>query len=167
MKIKNDGGIFCDLGKAFDYVNLNILLSICEFYGYRGKTNALIRSYLIDGYQRVLINNSSFNTTSFPQRNKIKHDVPRVSILCPYFFLIYMNDLLNIIAEPSKTILLADDTSIIITNPRPSKFKEDINNKIDNINDWFRGNSLLFNFDKTKVLSGPLEPIRLCYHCCP
>jgi len=43
----------------------------------------------------------------------------------------------------------ADDTSIIITNPSPSKFKEDINNIIDNINDWFRGNSLSLNFDKT------------------
>jgi len=65
------------------------------------------------------------------------------------FFLIYINDLPNIIADPSKLILFADDTSIIITNPSPSKFKEDINNIIDNINDWFRGNSLSLNFDKT------------------
>jgi len=51
------------------------------------------------------------------------------------FFLIYINDLLNIIADPSKLILFAEDRSIIITNPIPSKFKEDINNIIDNIND--------------------------------
>jgi len=68
------------------------------------------------------------------------------------FFLIYINDFLNIIAEPSKQILFADDTSIIITNPSPSKFKEDINNIIDNINDWFRGNSLSLKFDKTYFL---------------
>jgi len=42
---------------------------------------------------------------------------------------------MNIVAEPSKPILFADDTSIIITNPSSSKFKEDINNIIDNIND--------------------------------
>jgi len=53
------------------------------------------------------------------------------------FFLIYTNELSNIAAEPSKLILFADDTSITITNPRPSKFKEDINNIIDNINNWF------------------------------
>jgi septum formation inhibitor-activating ATPase MinD len=63
------------------------------------------------------------------------------------FFLIYINDLPNIIADPSKLILFADDTSIIITNPSLSKFKEDSNNIIGNINDWFRGNSSL-NFDK-------------------
>ena len=68
------------------------------------------------------------------------------------FFLIYMNDLLNTIADPLKPILFADDTSIIITNPSPSKFKEDINNIIYNINDWFRGNSLSLNFDKTYFL---------------
>ena len=64
------------------------------------------------------------------------------------FFLIYINDLPNIILDPSKLILFADDTSIIITNPSPSKFKEDINNVIDNINDWFRSNSSSLNFDK-------------------
>jgi len=51
-----------------------------------------------------------------------------------------------------KLILFANDTSIIITNPSPSKFKEDINNTIDNINDWFRGNSLSLNCDKTYFL---------------
>jgi len=49
-------------------------------------------------------------------------------------------------------ILFADDTSIIITNPIPSKFKEDINNTIDNINNWFRCNSLSLNFDRTYFL---------------
>ena len=55
-------------------------------------------------------------------------------------------------AEPLKPILFADDTSIIITNPNSSKFEEDINNTIDNINDWFRGNTSTLNFDKTYFL---------------
>jgi len=64
----------------------------------------------------------------------------------------YMNDLPNIIVDPSKPILFVDDTSIIITNPSPSKFKEDINNTVYNINDWFRGNSLSLNFGETYFL---------------
>jgi hypothetical protein len=50
-----------------------------------------------------------------------------------------------------KPVLFADDQNIIIANPCPSKFKEDINNVIDNVNDWFRSNSSL-NFDKTYFL---------------
>jgi len=136
------GGMFCDLEKAFDSINHDILLSKCEFHGFRGKTNTLLQSYLSDRYQRVLINNSSSNTTTFSEWGKIRHGIPQGSILGPLFFLIYINDLLNIIADPSKPIPFADDTSIIITNPSPSKFKEDINNIIDNLNDWFRSNSL-------------------------
>jgi hypothetical protein len=56
------------------------------------------------------------------------------------------------IAQSSRPVLFADDTSIIITNPSPSKFKEDINNIINNINNWFRCNSLLLNFTKTYFL---------------
>ena len=37
-------------------------------------------------------------------------------------------------------------------NPSTAKFKEDINNIVDKINDWFRGNSLSFYFDKTYCL---------------
>jgi len=55
-------------------------------------------------------------------------------------------------ADPSKPVLHADDTSITIKNPRPSKFKKYTNNIIDNINDWFRGNSLSLNLDKTYFL---------------
>jgi len=68
------------------------------------------------------------------------------------FFLIYINDLPNLIADPLKPILFEDDTSIIIAKPSPSKFKEDINNISDDDNDWFRSNSLSLNFDKTYFL---------------
>jgi hypothetical protein len=42
------GGIICDLEKAFDCVNNEVLLSILEFYGIVGNVHALIRSNLSD-----------------------------------------------------------------------------------------------------------------------
>jgi hypothetical protein len=45
------GGIFCDLEKAFNSVSHDILLSKCKLYGFKGKTNALLGSYLSHRYQ--------------------------------------------------------------------------------------------------------------------
>jgi hypothetical protein len=142
------GGICWNLEKAFDSVNHDILLSKCEFCGYRRKTNELLWSYLSDRYQRVLINNGFSNNTTCSEWGKIKHIVPQGSILGP-LFLLCINDLLNVIADPLKLVLFADDTGIIMTNPSLSKFTEDISNTIDNINDCFIGNSLSLNYDKT------------------
>jgi len=50
---KMAGGIFCDLEKACDCVNHDILSSKLEFYGIRGKSNDLILILKID--IRVLI----------------------------------------------------------------------------------------------------------------
>jgi hypothetical protein len=51
------GGIFCDLQKAFNCVNHEILLKKLEFYAIEGKFKLLIRSYLTGRLQRVILGN--------------------------------------------------------------------------------------------------------------
>ena len=60
-------GLFCDLQKAFDCVNYNILLSKMEFYGITGVSNKLMESYLRDRYQRVIINRYSYSN-NYPSK---------------------------------------------------------------------------------------------------
>lgn len=55
------GGIFCDLTKAFNCVAHAILLDKLQYYGIKGTANDLIKSYLNDRYQRVVIRNKSSN----------------------------------------------------------------------------------------------------------
>jgi hypothetical protein len=82
----------------------------------------------------------------------MKQSAHQCSILGPLFFLLYINDLLNIIGDLSKLVQFADDTSIITANTSPSKFKEDINNITDNIHDWFEVSLLSLILDKTYFL---------------
>jgi len=56
------GGIFCDLEKAFDCVNHDILLSKMKFYGISEKDLTLYQSYLDKRYCRTAIYNDSENS---------------------------------------------------------------------------------------------------------
>jgi hypothetical protein len=115
------GGIFCDLTKSFDYVNHNILLSKLEFYGITGTANNLIKSYLSDRYQRVLIKNN-YSKNCFSDWGKVKQGVPHGSILGPFFFF-NINNLLSIIHDIPKPTIFADDTNIIFTHSNYIDFK--------------------------------------------
>jgi len=114
------GGIFCDVQKAFDSINHNILLTKLEFYGITGITYKLLKSYLKGRYQRVIFSNHSSGSCS--NWGEITHGVPQGSILGPLLFLLYINDLPQIANDNSKFVLFADDTNMIINNPNPANF---------------------------------------------
>jgi len=75
-------GIFCDLGKAFDCVNHKILLSKLEHYGIRGTFEALIKSYLMERYQRVALMDKS-NTVNYSNWELVK--VQFSTLYCFYY----------------------------------------------------------------------------------
>jgi len=49
------GGLFLDLRKVSDCVDHDILLSKLNCYGISGKANELMKSYITDRYQRVVL----------------------------------------------------------------------------------------------------------------
>jgi hypothetical protein len=132
------GGILCDLRKAFVIVNHEILFNKLEHYGIVGRFNALVKSYLTERYQRVLIQNNS--TSSYSDWKMIKHCVLQGSILGPLFFLLFINDLPLINLKNTSMVLYADDTSLLITGMNPVQFSINVNTVFNNVNEWFRSN---------------------------
>jgi hypothetical protein len=59
------GGIFCDLTKAFDCVNHEILLTKLHFYGIQGTAAECFRSYLTDRRQKTRIKCIHFSKESY------------------------------------------------------------------------------------------------------
>ena len=70
------GGIFCDLEKAFNCLNHDILLSKLEFCGITSKANAVLKPYLNDRHQRGRIDNRYSNTT-FSGWGLVKQGIPQ------------------------------------------------------------------------------------------
>jgi hypothetical protein len=78
------GGVFCDLQKAFDCVDHDILLSKINWYGISGKEHKLLSSYLKNRHHRVIITNKS--KQYYSKWEPIRFGIPQGSILGPLFF---------------------------------------------------------------------------------
>ena len=103
------------------------------------------REYLANIYQHVSINNCKSSTLP------VVSGVPQGSILGPFLFLIYINDL-SCSINHSKTFLFADDTKCL----RPIRSPQDhilLQSDLDALSLWSTNWKLMFNETKCSLLS--------------
>ena len=76
-------------------VNHDILLPKLEFYRERGKINDLIKSYLKNWYQRILMESKDSYESIFSNWEKVKYGVALGSIIGPLLFLFVLTTYLK------------------------------------------------------------------------
>ena len=135
--------VFIDAMKAFDTVNHKILLKKLEKIGIRGTLLKWLKNYLSNRKQCTIANNivSSYRNISY--------GVPQGSVLGPLLFLIYVNDLTNILTN-CKISLYADDTVIYISHGSLRNAIALIQSDLNILNTWCNMNKLTINCKKTK-----------------
>ena len=96
--------IYLDFKKAFDKVPHKRLLQKLRSYGIRGKVYAWIKEFLTNRRQRVVVNGQ------YSEWKKVTSGIPQGSVLGPTLFIIFINDMPEVIACCMK--LYADDAKI-------------------------------------------------------
>ena len=134
---------FLDFAKAFDCVNHEVLLNKLEHHGVRGNVLSLLRSYLSNRFQYT--ENRELQITS--HQLPITIAVHQVSVLGPFLFLVYINNLPN--SCDSKMILYADDSVSLCTDPSVKKLQTKTETEFRNLENWIKLNRQSLNYKKT------------------
>ena len=134
--------VFLDMSKAFDKVWHEGLLFKLKQNEISGKLLTLLKNYLSNRRQRVLINGSS------SQWGDIESGVPQGSVLRPLLFLIYINDLEMGIKSQVK--FFADDASLFSIVHDPIIPAKDLNDDLTLISQWAHQWKMSFNPDPNK-----------------
>ena len=135
-------GLFIDIQKAFDAINIDILLYKLYHYGIRGIMFEWIKNYLQDRSQYTYVNGVKSNV------NLISYGVPQGSVLGPLLFLIYINDIQRATAETVPK-LFADDTNAFIAADNLIDLEYKASTCLNDLNVWCLANKLLINLGKT------------------
>ena len=136
--------VYLDFAKAFDKVSHKLLLVKLEAYGFAPELVSWVRSFLTNRRQRVVM--GEFVSAWRP----VTSGVPQGSVLGPLLFLVYINDMPNVVK--SATIkLFADDAKLLMQTGNQDD-KDRLQDDLDQLVEWATESELLFNYGKCKVL---------------
>ena len=134
-----------DLSKAFDTINHSLLKKL---------KNSNLNSDSIDFIHSYLSNLklvSKFSKYTSNEENVLS-GVPRGSILGPFLFLCFVNDLPNILGSECKFMAYADDTQLLVFDSDLEKLKQKVETVLRVAQTWYNKNGMKNNSSKSEIL---------------
>ena len=136
--------IYLDFSKAFDSVQHKRLLHKLESFGISGNLLKWFTCFLSNRKQRVVVNGSPSECSD------VISGIPQGSIFGPVMFILYVNDLPDVVGSTCQ--LFADDCKVykIIASRND---QEDLQKDIYNLCKWSEDWLLKFNIKKCKAVT--------------
>lgn len=135
--------VFIDLRKAFDVVDINILLHKLQYMGFRGTIYKLIKTYLLNRKQYVKIGETNSEWLSS------NCGVPQGSVLGPLLYSLYVLSLKGANLN-ARYFTFADDTVLLYKGTSEQALQDEVNSDLTLYCKWLYSNKLKINIDKTK-----------------
>ena len=133
--------IIIDFAKAFDKVPHRTLLYKLHYYGIRGSTHQWIASWLSERFQKVVLHVDGQASDPVP----VLSGVPLGSVLGPFLFLIFINDLPDNIR--SSVCLFADDC-VLYRNIKTLTDCQILQDDLNSLGQWETDWQMKFNVAK-------------------
>ena len=134
-----------DFSKAFDLVSHKKLLTKLDHYGVRGKTLNWLNGWISNRTQKVVIDGE------FSPSIPVTSGVPQGTVLGPLMFLLYINDIGELIDNSTSIKLFADDCLLF----RPIQTDQDqvqLQSDLDKLRSWAKSWQMNFNPTKCECL---------------
>ena len=141
--------IYLDFSKAFDSVPHKRLIMKMRQYGIQSDILQWCKSFLTNRQQKVVVNGQHSQWAS------VMSGVPQGSVLGPLMFVIFINDLPDVVESCVK--LFADDVKLF-RRTRTTEDKDKLQTDLDNLEDWADKWKMRFNPQKCQVLKLGQQP---------
>ena len=149
--------LFLVLSAGFDVINHDLLLKKLERYKFTTNTMNWFKSCLTDRHQAVQVESATSPLLPVP------YGVPQGSILGPLLFLIFINELPEVVKikdteedTPKDTeadmVIYADDNTPFTADKDPTVLQVKVQEEADIVANWFEKNDMVVSGDKTKLL---------------
>ena len=142
--------VYLDYSRAFDRVDIGLLLAKMKRYGVHSQIVEWMESFLTDRKQKVVLDGSQSEIAT------IISGVPQGSVLAPLLFLIFINDLEGVVKDAILSFFADDSRAAMEISAETDMVK--LQQDLDRVMLWSRTNNMVLNEDKYVLLTHKHNP---------